>query len=317
VSGFIPVALATLDTQVPSGDAWVHEEKLDGYRIEAVVVNSGRTPSVRLFSRNAKDWTHRFPDIARALAALPVASAVFDGEVVAAGAAGASAFQALQRSLEEGTAQRLRYHVFDLLQVDGTDLRREPLAERQALLREILRYRAPRAPVRLVRRLSPRRGDPIALACAAGLEGVVSKRLDAPYLSGRHRHWLKIKCARRQEFVIVGFTEPRGTRRGFGALLLGVYDRAGALHFSGKVGTGFDTVGLVALHKQLVALETSRPAVQSAATLPRGDVHWVRPELVAEVSFTEWTADGVLRHPVFRGLRADKPAREVRREEPA
>ncbi len=312
---FLPVALATLDTAAPQGTGWTHEEKLDGYRIEAIV-DDRATPRVRLFSRNAKEWTHRFPDIVAALDALPVTAAVLDGEVIASGANNAGAFQRLQQLLDQGEVRQVRYVIFDLLHVDGNDLRSAALAERQELLTELLRYRLPRSAIRGVKRFSLRKGDPLLQACAAGLEGVVSKRLDGRYIAGRHRSWIKSKCSRRQEFVIVGYTDPQGSRLGFGALLLGYYE-GDTLRFAGKVGTGFNTALLNTLFARLQLLTLVAPPLPASRALPRSGVHWVRPELVAEIAFTEWTTDGLLRHPVYRGLREDKPARQVKREEPS
>jgi bifunctional non-homologous end joining protein LigD len=325
---FIPLSLATLDTVLPVGSAWVYEEKLDGYRIEAVLSSAARQ-RVTLYTRNANDWTATFPDIADAVSALP-GTAVLDGEVVVVAPRGVSAFQALQQSIQpvvtpvtgprgghsRAKPLRRRYVLFDVLALDGIDIRQLPLAERQTLLRLLLRHKPAGSPLRMVRRFSTARGSVLQQACTAGLEGVVCKRRDAPYVTGRHRQWLKVKCAQRQEFVVVGYTEPRGTRAGLGALLLAVYDDAGALHFAGKVGSGFDTTQLEALAARLAPLVRATPPVERSSRVPRSGVHWVRPTLVAEVSFAEWTTDGLLRHPVFQGLRDDKAAREVRRETP-
>jgi bifunctional non-homologous end joining protein LigD len=310
---FLSLSLATLDARVPAGPDWIYEAKLDGYRIEAVRNAGGQ---ITLFTRNALDWTDRFPRVVDALAAWPIPAATLDGEIVAMVAAGRSSFQALQQAMLPGadvTPVRLRYVVFDLLRLDGHDVRRLPLRDRQTLLRESLALRPPRSLVQPVRRFAPR-GDVLATACAAGLEGLVCKRLDAPYQSGRHRQWLKVKCSQRQEFVVVGFTEPRGARAGIGALLLGVFDAQHRLHFAGKVGTGFGSAELLRLRAQLEPLVRADAPVVAAASVPRRSVHWVAPVLVAEVRFTEWTDDGLLRHPVYHGLRADKPARAVRRE---
>jgi bifunctional non-homologous end joining protein LigD len=317
---FVPVALATLDTKVPLGTAWIHEAKLDGYRIEAIrhaarQIQAGQAP-VTLWSRNARDWSARFPDVVQAITALPVMSAVLDGEIILPVRQGASAFQALQRSLDQPEVRGVHYVVFDLLHLDGVDLRREPLRTRQELLRALLRHRGARSPLRPVRRFGTRSGNPLAAACALGLEGIVSKERDGRYVSGRHRGWVKVKCTRRQEFVVAGYTEPRGSRTGFGALLLGVHDETGTLIYAGKVGTGFDSRTLNALHERLRTRRVRAAPVAPSPLLPRRDVHWVEPELVAEVAFTEWTADGQLRHPVFHGLREDKRARDVVREEP-
>lgn len=317
-SRFLSVSLATLDTQVPSGPEWTCEAKLDGYRMEAVRTESG---DVTLFTRNALDWTARFPRVAEALAAWPIPSATLDGEIIALATKGRSSFQALQQAMLPGgvAATSLRYVVFDLLTLDGKDLRRLPLRDRQALLQEALALRPPRSAVRPVKTFSSRgKTGPAMLdaACAAGLEGVVCKRLDAPYVAGRHRQWLKVKCSQRQEFVVVGFTEPQGSRTGIGALLLAVFEDRQHLRFAGKVGTGFDSAELLMLRQRLQPLVRPTVPVRAAPNVPRRDVHWVEPTMVVEVSFTEWTDEGVLRHPVYHGVRADKPARAVRRESP-
>lgn len=312
-AGFLPLSLATLETRIPTGRDWVHEPKLDGYRMEAVLRPANTPPRVTLYSRNAKDWTARFPEVVAALAALPVAGAVLDGEIVARTRRGESAFQTLQRSLENGRTSRVQYHLFDVLTIDDVDLRPHPLQDRIHALRLLLQPRLPHSPLHMVQRLAPRSGDVLAAACHRGLEGVVSKRVDAAYASGRHRNWVKVKCIREQEFVVVGFTAPRGSRVALGALVLGYYDGA-RLQFAGKVGTGFDDATLQRLIAQLTPLAQSTAPSAPHPLLPTRDVVWVRPRLVAQVAFTEWTADGVLRHPVFRGLREDKPARDVRRE---
>lgn len=311
---FLPVALATLDTVLPQGAEWTHEVKLDGYRIEAVIEHKA-DPSVSLYSRSHNDWTTRFPAVVDALTHLPVENAVLDGEIIVPAIAGRSAFQSLQRALEASELHHVHYVLFDLLWLDGVDVRLAPLRERQSLLRAVLRHRTGGSPLRPVRRLSARTGDPLVRACAEGLEGLVSKRLDGRYIGGRHRGWIKVKCTRRQEFVIVGFTEPQGSRSGFGALLLAVYNAEGQLTFVGKVGTGFDADSLTLLHRRLRAIESSTATVPHPSGISRQDVHWVTPTLVAEVAFTEWTDDGRLRHPVFHGVREDKRARDVRREE--
>ena len=308
--GFIPVGLATLEVAAPSGSNWIHEEKLDGYRIEAVVSDGG----VRLISRNEKDWTSRFPAVADELSGLPVSSAVLDGEIVAYDDKGATSFQRLQQSLEAHEIRNVRYHVFDLMMLDGIDLRELPLAIRRGFLHELLRELGRASAVRTTREFHLRDGDPLQQACALGIEGIVSKREDSAYPAGRSPLWIKSKCSRRQEFVIVGYTDPQGSRSHFGALLLGVYDGK-TLRYAGKVGTGFDFDMLTSIMRELRRRETGEGLVTSSVPIPRAGLHWVKPELVAEIAFTEWTSDGLLRHPVFKGLRLDKPARAVRRED--
>jgi len=310
----VTVALATLELHAPEGEDWVHEEKLDGYRIEAVVNGNG----CRLYSRNEKDWTARFPQVAEILSALPVQSVVLDGEIVAFDDEGNTSFQRLQQSLDQHELRSVRYHVFDILSLDGADLRGLPLALRRDFLRDVLRAvpagRDGRAVVRATREFHTRDGNPLEHACTLGIEGVVSKRADSTYPVGRSPLWIKSKCSRRQEFAIVGFTDPQGSRDSFGALLIGVYD-GDELRYAGKVGTGFDVATLRTLRERLRTLETPGHDIAHKVGLPRTGVHWVKPTLVAEIVFTEWTSDGLLRHPVFKGLRTDKPARDVRRED--
>ena len=308
----VPLSLATLVPEPPDGDAWLHEVKYDGYRIAARV--AGR--DVRLLSRNGKDWTERFAPVAGALAGLGLEGSWLDGEVVVFDRRGISDFHALQVWLKDGRAGSLTYVAFDLLFDDGRDLRGLPLRERKARLERLLARRAGASGgrVRYGDHIEGSGAEVLAEACRNGLEGVVSKRAGDAYAGRRTSSWLKAKCARRQEFVIGGYTEPAGARVGLGALLLGTY-ADGALRFAGRVGTGFDEAALRLLAARLAELEQAAPPF---ADPPRGaaarGVHWVAPELIAEVSFGEWTADGRLRHPVFHGLREDKAARDVVRE---
>jgi bifunctional non-homologous end joining protein LigD len=283
---------------------------------------------VRLLTRTGKDWTERFPAVAAAAAELPVEAALLDGEVVALAADGSSSFAALQQALGRHAGGPLVCYLFDLLHLDGIDLTACPLEQRKSLLARLL-ARAGRDETTTLRfsdHVVGRGAEFHRQACRHGLEGVVSKRREAPYHPGRHRDWLKIRCSQRQELVIGGFTEPSGSRAGLGSLILGVYPVPGAaaqggkLAHAGRVGTGFDRRTLTALRGRLEALETDEapfadPRAAAAGGSRRG-VHWVRPELVCEVAFTEWTADGVLRHPSFQGLREDEPAEEVVREMP-
>lgn len=305
--------LATLVDDAPVGPEWIHEMKFDGYRILAFI-EGGRS---RLMTRNGLDWTAKFPKLTRTLEALGLESAILDGEVVALNEAGISEFQGLQRAMKAGTDQ-LAYYVFDLLYLQGFDLRQCPLQERRNALRELLgralKYKAV-STVRFSEAVEGHGDEVLRNACRLAMEGVVSKRLDAPYSEGRGLAWRKSKCIRRQEMVIGGYTEPEKTRVGFGALLLGYY-QGGKLRYAGKVGTGFDVKGLRELHRRLTKLERGRSPFDpmDANERVQGRVHWVKPELVAEIEFTEWTTDGRLRHPVFVALREDKPASEVVRE---
>jgi bifunctional non-homologous end joining protein LigD len=299
--------LATLVSAPPVGDEWVHEMKLDGYRILARV-ERGRA---RLLTRNRLDWTDRFPAVAEAAAALPVKEALLDGEIVVFDAAGVSSFQALQQAAESGRAPI--YVAFDLLFLDGRDLRREPLIARKKALARLLRGR--RGRLRYSEHFDAPGPTVYERACQMSLEGIVSKRKQAPYASGRGQSWLKVKCVARQEFVIGGFTDPEGARADFGSLLLGVYEPDGRLVYAGKVGTGFTHDTLERLGRRLRRLEQrASPFAPDGPRPPARGAHWVKPTLVGEVAFTEWTRDGLLRHPSFQGLREDKPAAQVVRE---
>jgi bifunctional non-homologous end joining protein LigD len=301
--------LATLVDAPPEGPEWLHEIKLDGYRLMCRIDRG----AVRLISRNGLDWTDRFPAIAAALGELPIRSAILDGEAVVFDAQGRSSFQALQNALGRvRSAERVQLVLFDCLYLDGRDVRAAPLLERKRLLRAAL-ARGPAQPLlHFSDHVVGRGTEFFAAACAKGVEGVVAKRADAPYRSGRSRAWLKIKCSRRQEFVIGGFTDPSGSRVGLGALLLGAYDAGGDLRYCGKVGTGFDGATLTALRGALGKIARKKSAFADPPRM-RG-VHWVAPRLVAEVSFTEWTTDRRVRHPVFLGLREDKTPRSVHLE---
>jgi len=303
--------LATLMSAPPLGDEWVHEIKLDGYRI-LLRLEKGR---VRLLTRNRQDWTERFEPVAEAVAALPAREALLDGEIVVLDAEGVSSFEALQRSGEGTGDGSLVYMAFDLLFLDGRDLRAAPLLERKKALARLLKGH--RGRLRYLEHFDAPGREVYDRACRTRLEGIVSKRKHAPYRSGRGGDWLKVKCLARQEFVIAGFTEPEGAREEFGALLLGVHDEAGRLVYTGRVGTGFDRAALQTLGKRLRKLEQRGSPFSADGPRPESrGAHWVKPVLVGEVVFTEWTRDGMLRHPAFAGLREDKPAAQVVRERP-
>jgi len=298
--------LASQAEIAPDGPEWLHEIKYDGYRLLARIARG----EVRLVTRNGLDWTQKFPALARALAALPVDSALIDGEVVALAADGTTSFGALQDKIAGGDTSDLVFFAFDLLYRDGYDLTGAALENRKAVLAEIV----PRQAAGMVRYSDHQEGrgpDFFRHACRYGLEGTIAKRRDRPYRSGRSSDWRKMKCHKSDEFVVIGFTEPSGTRHGFGALILGYYDREGRLHYAGRVGTGFNDRQLNDLRVRLDAI--GRP--DSPAPIPKGvstkDVHWAEPRLVAEVRYSGWTDDAILRHSSFEGLREDKSAAEV------
>jgi len=305
----IELQLATLESKIPLRADWIYEMKLDGYRA-ITVLEDGKA---RVHSRSGLDWTKRFPAICKAIESLPIPNAIFDGEICAVDDAGRTRFQELQNALSLKDDSALRYFVFDLLFVDGMDIRDRPLLVRKAILQSVLE--GTETPLTYVTHLDSEESITAVFAdvCKQGLEGIIAKRRDRPYVGGRGGDWVKVKCVRRQEMVIVGFTAPRGSRRGLGALLLGVQDK-GALRYAGKVGTGFSQASLSDLSKKLGKLRSAHHRVTGAPRLK--DATWVEPSLVCEVSFTEWTRDGALRHPSFLGLREDKSASEVVRERP-
>ncbi len=297
--------LAASGATVPAGSDWLHEIKFDGYRMLAWIVDG----KPKLLSRNGQDWTGRFPAVAAALGALGLRQALLDGEVVHLEPSGVSSFSALKDDLARGDTAQITYCLFDLIHLRGYDLSDARLDARKAALEALL------ADAPAILRYSDHiagRGEAFQRnACRMALEGVVSKRADAPYRPGRSAAWIKVKCQAREELVIIGWTDSKGRRSGIGSLLLGYYGADGALRFAGGVGTGFSDDMLNELHRRLAPLE--RPAAPSraiaAAAPPRS--HWAKPELVAELRFTEWTPDGRLRHPTFLGLREDKRAEEV------
>jgi len=303
--------LATLVDAVPRGDEWIHEIKYDGYRALCEI----RDGEARLITRHGKDWTDRFSPVAREAAKLPVRQAILDGEVVVLEADGTTSFQTLQNALAENRQNDLVYFAFDLIYLDGYDLRGASLLDRKAALLELLAGGG-----KAIRPGDHIEGDGEGFyrqACNFALEGIISKRADLPYHSGRNKDWLKVKCLKRQEFAIVGFTDPEKSRVGFGALLLAVNDEKGELVYAGKVGTGFNDRTLRELRARMDKLEVQKPAFKNP---PRGAEarrsHWLKPKLVGEVAFTEWTREGILRHPTFQGLREDKSPEEIVRENP-
>ena len=305
--------LATLSDSAPSGPGYVYEVKVDGYRALARIVDG----QVQIRSRNGLDWTNTFPRIAEALAKLPVDSAVIDGEICAVGADGRTSFQGLQNVMGTRGHRKvaasdaaLVFIVFDLLFLDGTDFRGRPLLERKENLKGRLQT-VPKGPLLYSDHVSGDGRVILAQACQLGLEGVIAKQIDAPYAPTRSRTWLKLKCSRRQEFVIVGYVKAEARRQGFRSLLLALREKGG-LRYSGKVGTGFTQASLRDIAAEMKGLVRDTSPLENP---PREkNVVWLEPKLVCEVEYTEITRDGSLRHPSFQGLRQDKPAGDVRRE---
>ncbi|MDG4897731.1 DNA ligase D [Mesorhizobium sp. WSM4976] len=298
---FRPVQLAKLVDTVPAGDRWIHEMKYDGYRI-LVAVGGGEA---RAYTRSGLDWSGRFPSVLSEARKLKVRSALIDGEAVVIDAEGRSSFQALQNALK-GAPASIDFYAFDLLQLDGEDLTRLPLLERKKKLQQILPEKSP--VLRYSDHIQGRGEELLSRFCEAGLEGVISKLADSDYVGARDGSWLKIKCIKRQEFVIVGWT-PSDKDRAFRSLILGVHE-GGKLRFAGKVGTGFDTAEMARLMKTMAPLEQKAATVEAPRAEVRG-AHWLHPRLVAEIAYTEMTNEGTLRHPSYLGLREDKKPEAV------
>ncbi len=298
----------------PTTEDWVHEVKFDGYRMQ-VRLDYTHGKAVTLMTRSGQNWTDRYPEIAQALKGLSLQNAILDGEVVALDEQGRSHFQLLQQAMKDGVSRNLCYYAFDLLFLDGEDLRELPLIERKEKLKRILSQIRDRKIVRYSDHLKVNGSVFLELACKEGLEGIVSKNKESTYESRRNGDWVKSKCVKQQEFVIGGYTDPQGSRKDFGSLLLGV-NEGSQLRYVGKCGTGFDAETLGSVFQKLKRLKVSESPFQINSPRERGN-HWLKPKLVAEVSFAMWTQDGLLRAPVFRGLREDKKVNEVNREDPS
>jgi bifunctional non-homologous end joining protein LigD len=304
--------LATLASRVPEGDDWLHELKFDGYRA-VVFFENGR---VRMVSRNGNDWTARFRAVADALETLPIKNAILDGEVVALDENGRSNFQQLQNQMKRGDDESLVEYLFDVPHCEGYDLTQVPLVERKEVLARLILSANPKneGAFRYSDHIQGQGESVLANACRGKMEGIIAKRADSAYQQYRTASWLKVKCLKQQEFVIAGYTKPAGSRIGFGALLLGYYDE-GDFYYAGRVGTGFTTQSLRELTAELKQRRIDSSLFKNTlSTSERRGVTWVKPELVAEVEFTEWTSDGRLRHPSFLGLREDKAPTQVVRE---
>ncbi|WP_406822184.1 DNA ligase D [Pseudomonas sp. KnCO4] len=318
VAGALPEKLspqlATLVDSSPRSEEWRYEIKFDGYRMLCRVDGD----DVRLFTRNGHDWTAKLPKQASAIASLGLESAWLDGEIVIPDENGVPNFQLLQNAFDAGRSQSIVYYLFDLPYLNGVDLRQVPVESRRGLLKQLLAD----ATDPLVRFSEDFTEDVDALmnsACQMRMEGLIGKRLGSPYVSRRSDTWIKLKCKHRQEFVIVGYTDPKGARSGFGALVLALNDEdSGKLRYAGKVGTGFTESTLATILETLLPLEQKQVPVMNP---PKGvdgkGIHWLQPTLLAEVTFAEITSDGVVRHAVFQGIRTDKPAQDITEEKPA
>jgi bifunctional non-homologous end joining protein LigD len=308
---FIPPQLATLVKQPPSGDEWLHELKFDGYRM-LCRIDRGR---VSVWSRNGKDWTQKFQNVVEAVKSLKATSAMLDGEIVIVDAQGRSSFQKLQRAMGKATTTGFAYEVFDLIYLDGFSLTQTPLQHRKELLQNLVGSNS-HGVIRYSEHINGSGDEFFKHACEYGIEGIVSKLANSHYESTRNRNWLKVKCAKQQEFVIAGYTPSSKGLPGFGSLVLGVYEK-GKLVYSGRVGTGFTFKQRGDLKKLLDKLSRQTSPL---AVVPKDpglrETKWTEPQMIAEVAFTEWTSDGSIRHPSFQGLREDKNPKDVVREQP-
>jgi bifunctional non-homologous end joining protein LigD len=304
-----PLLATLVDGPPPDPQNWIYEIKFDGYRLLARVDAKG----VQLFTRNGHDWSRRMPHLVQAIERMKLKPGWLDGEVVVLNESGGTDFQALQNAFDSDKTRNIVYFLFDIPYYGGFDLTGVPLVERRALLETLLAKAPPEIRFSAVFDAPPQ--DIVASACKIGLEGVIGKKKNSTYSSRRSPDWIKLKCSSRQEFVIGGYTDPKGSRVGIGSLLLGVHDEKGELIYAGKVGTGFNDRMLVDMLQRLKPLRVDKRPFKDPTENDRL-AHWVKPVLLAEVTFSEWTKDGHVRHPVFHSLRSDKPAKAIIREKP-
>ncbi|WP_413580582.1 DNA ligase D [Bdellovibrio sp. HCB288] len=305
---FIAPELALLVDTPPTGSEWLHELKFDGYRMQAHV--NGQ--QVQLYTRSGQNWSTKFPEIVAALKDLDLDGAVIDGEMVVLDKDGRSDFQLLQNAIKSENSRNMYYYAFDLLAIDGKDLRSLELGQRRDEMQKYIKKSVSR--IRFSSEFDGSGKSLLALAKRHGLEGIISKKRTSPYLSERNPNWVKTKCTEQQEFVIGGYTESKGSRDHFGALLLGVYKNK-KLQYVGKVGTGFTRQSLREIFKQIKPLESASSPFDLKS--PKGkEIHWLKPRLSAEITFANWTHEEILRVPVFHGLREDKPTRQIKKESP-
>jgi DNA ligase D-like protein (predicted ligase) len=307
--------LCTLVDKPPQGSKWLHEIKYDGYRMHALLDHG----KAQLLTRTGLDWTHKYPAIAAALSVLPVQQGYFDGELCGVRPDGKTSFNLIQAASDTGNADALVFFLFDLLYLDGEVICSAPTLERKERLRGLLSDAG--SPLQYCDHQIGRGPEFYARACELSLEGIISKRADAPYAPGNRGLWVKVKCLNREEFVVVGWTDPEGSRPRLGALLLSYYAPDGRLVYAGRTGVGINNAELERLWRRLQPLATSEMPLdvppprtsRFGSPLVLSRVHWVRPELVAEVKYLTWTDDNLLRQVIYQGLREDRDPTEVRR----